>query len=147
MESDTIRMQQVHSERRYKYSRHCKALGAHLKTRCSTNVRTTRHADKRKRSVSEGQQEVSFGLFYFFFFVPLLFAKKVGSAQKPWLTSVLLPFGSSLQFLDEQLMGPRNQSPCAWSANGPLRHVNLLNSDDAENNLRVWNRNRTVWPS
>ena len=76
-ESDTIRVQQVHSEWRYKYSCHCKALRAHLEMRCSTDVRTTRQADKRnKGSIIEDQQEVSFGLFYFFFFVPLLFAKK-----------------------------------------------------------------------
>ena len=147
-ESDTIRVQQVHSEWRYKYSCHCKALRAHLEMRCSTDVRTTRQADKRnKGSIIEDQQEVGFGLFYFFLFCTFALCKKVESVQKPWLTSVLLPFGSSLQFLDEQLMGPRNQSPCAWSANSPLHHVYLLNSDTAEKNLHVWNTNRTVWLS
>ena len=100
-ESDTIRMQQVYSEsenqiqlersrstrnqRMMLYSCHCKALRAHLEMRCSTNVHTTRPADKtgNEGCINEDQTEVSFGLFYFFsLFCAFALCKKAGECGK-----------------------------------------------------------------
>ena len=129
-ESDTIRMQQVYSEsenqiqlersrstrnqRMMLYSCHCKALRAHLEMRCSTNVHTTRPADKtgNEGCINEDQTEVSFGLFYFFsLFCAFALCKKAASVEKLWLTSMLLPFGSSLQFPRRATDGSEKPGP------------------------------------